>query len=425
LESHLVPVGKLEPYANNPRTHSDDQVQQIVRSIREWGWTMPILVDDQMGVIAGHGRLQAAKVMGYESVPVVIAKGWTDEQKRAYVIADNQLTINGGWDSDLLAMEIKGLDDLGFDLNLLGLADKELQGLLSTDDGPPNALEDPPVPDLQDTAIARPGDVWCLGQHRVTCGDATAGPTWRRLQIHGDVVTFTSPPYNLGTGMALRTNVSEEPKQTSAYVGTDDAMESTQYLALLDGLTKQALAWTKGAVFNVQPVAGNKRELVLWMAANASHLCDTITWDKGHAAPVPAFGVVSSTFEWLVVLSPDHQASRRVPLSTWRGTMQSVYRGPRQTNNQYAAVHGATFPIHLPAYVITQLADGCAGVVDCCLGTGTTLMAAEASGKVCYGIDIEPLYVDLAVRRWQQATGRRAHLEDTGAEFDDMLGVLG
>lgn len=188
------PLAALVPYARNARTHSDAQVAQIAASIREWGWTTPVLVDEAGGIIAGHGRVMAARTLGIADVPVMVARGWTDAQKKAYVLADNKLALNAGWDDALLRVELEDLKFEGFDLGLTGFADLELAALLAeTTEG----LTDPDdVPEAPAEPVTVPGDVWVLGRHRIVCGDSTDPLVVDRLMQGKEAdLCFTSPPY--------------------------------------------------------------------------------------------------------------------------------------------------------------------------------------------------------------------------------------
>lgn len=186
-------VSALVPYARNARTHSEDQIAQIAGSIREWGWTMPILVDEADGIIAGHGRVLAARILGLTEVPVMVACGWSEAQKRAYVIADNKLALNGGWDMELLPVEVGELKALGFNLSLTGFGELELAKILADE---ADDLDDAPEPPI--VPVSQPGDLWICGEHRVLCGDATVRADIDRL-LDGELadMTFTDPPYNV------------------------------------------------------------------------------------------------------------------------------------------------------------------------------------------------------------------------------------
>jgi ParB-like chromosome segregation protein Spo0J len=193
-------VSALIPYARNARTHSPEQVAQIAASIREWGWTVPVLIDDAGSIIAGHGRIMAASQLGLAEVPVMVAIGWTEAQKRAYVLADNKLAMNAGWDMDLLKIEVSDLSAEGFAIDLIGFSESELTGLLAEDPGP--GLTDPDAaPEVQDISLSALGDIWLLGNHRLMCGDSTSIESVEALMAgqKADMV-FTDPPYGMSYG---------------------------------------------------------------------------------------------------------------------------------------------------------------------------------------------------------------------------------
>ena len=195
----LWPVEKLQPYAKNARTHSDEQVEQIAASMREFGFTNPILVDSQDGIIAGHGRLMAAKRLQLPQVPVIVLDHLTDEQRRAYILADNKLALNAGWDNQLLTEELLQLQAEGYDLELTGFSDEELDDLLDVEELPPGDADDEDVPEVQAEAVSQPGDVWVLGKHRVMCGDSTSIADVEKLMAGATAqLLHADPPYGMG-----------------------------------------------------------------------------------------------------------------------------------------------------------------------------------------------------------------------------------
>jgi ParB-like chromosome segregation protein Spo0J len=212
------PLGELIPYARNPRTHSDAQVAQIAASIREFGWTNPVLVDSANGIIAGHGRVLAARKLGLERVPVIELGHMSEAQRRAYVLADNQLALNAGWDEALLRLELADLSELGFDLGLIGFAEGELERLLAGQ-GKTGLTEDDEAPALPEQAITQPGDVWVLGEHRLLCGDATVLADVERV-LEGRLadMTFTDPPYNVDYGSSAKDRLRGNKRRSSTTI---------------------------------------------------------------------------------------------------------------------------------------------------------------------------------------------------------------
>lgn len=415
-------VADLIPYARNARTHSDEQVAQIAASIREFGFINPVIVDGDRGIVAGHGRVMAARKLGLAEVPTLEVGHLTDAQRKAYVLADNKLALNAGWDNDLLKVELAELNTDGFDLSLIGFSTDELASLLAdkteglTD---PDETPEPPV-----NPVSELGDVWALGRHKIVCGDATSADDWAKLDVEQGFVLFTSPPYNVGRASKLRDTYEPGKTQTKKlYDKYNDDLGSEEYADLLRSTMAAALPHVGAMVFNVQPLAGAKRALLKWMNETSSNLVDVITWDKGAAAPHIQPGIMASRYEWLVVFSKEENASRVVPFSSWQGKFSNVYQAPPQRNNMYAAVHGATFPVHLPEFIVGDLMNRCRGVVDCFLGTGTTIIAAEKLGRDGRGIELSPAYVDVAVQRWQDFTGQEAVLDGDGRTFNELKAV--
>lgn len=407
IQIKYKPAKDLIPYARNSRTHSEAQVAHIAASIKEFGWTNPILLDGENGIIAGHGRLLAALKLGEEKVPTIELSHLDENQKRAYVIADNKLSLNAGWDNELLAIELTELKSAGYDLELTGFSDEEISALnpekiegLTDEDQVP---EPPPEP------ITKPGDIWVMGKHRLMCGDSTSIDAVDRL-MNGQKadICFTSPPYALGKSISLSGNKSMN-KKNSAYDSHKD--ESGDWPELMDGWWNASLSAVEhGWVVNVQPLAGNKRELMKWINDRIDRLADIATWDKGHAAPPMAQGVMGSRYEWMVIFGkPD--ASRAIPCGDWRGTIQSVYEAPPQRKNEFSSVHAATMPVHVPMFVLEKLCNAAKSVYEPFCGTGTTLIAAEKLSKKCFAMELSPQYCDITVKRWEEFTGKKAVLE--------------
>jgi len=208
-------------------------------------------------------------------------------------------------------------------------------------------------------------------------------------------------------------------KKGNPYDDHDDNAE--EWEPLMRGWFSASLVAVSSAwVVNVQPLAGNKRQLMRWIADNANRLVDIATWDKGHAAPPMAQGVMASRYEWMIIFGASDGASRAVPLSSWRGTVQSLYDGPPQRGNEFSGIHAATMPVHVPTWVLSTLCDKATSVFEPFCGTGTTLIAAEQLGRKCYGMEISPQYVDVIVKRWQDYTGRQAIHADTGKPFAEV-----
>jgi DNA modification methylase len=393
------PVDALIPYARNARTHSDAQVAQIAASIREFGWTNPVLVDGENGLIAGHGRLLAARKLGLASVPVIELSGLSEAQKRAYVLADNKLALNAGWDESLLALEVTDLGDLGFDLRLAGFADIEVDRLidLHQSGGAPRFPDEAPAPPV--TAVTRPGDLWLLGEHRLLCGDATKAEDLARVLDGGlaDMV-FTDPPYN----------VAYEGKTASRMrIANDDL--GTGFRAFLDEACSSMLPVTKGALY----VCMSSAELGTLKAAfeaAGGHWSTTIIWSKN------AFTLGRSDYQrqYEPILYGWPKGSEHF----WCGARDQgdVWEHPRPAKND---LHPTMKPIGLVERAIRNSSKTRDTVLDPFAGSGTTLMAAEATGRRAALVELDPRYCDVVVRRWQDGTGKTACRED-GTSFSDV-----
>jgi hypothetical protein len=231
-EVSMRPVKDLVPYARNARTHSAKQVDKIAASMQEWGWTNPVLVDEKNGIITGHGRILAAQKMGYAEVPCMVARGWTDAQKRAYVIADNQLALEAGWDREMLSIEFAELDALDFNLELTGFDDLEIKSFLGRGD----ELEDDPdkVPEKPEVPVSRPGDLWLLGKHRVLCGDSTSAECVTRL-LNGEEprLMVTDPPYGVEYDPDWRNRAGVSSTKRTGKVANDDRVDWTEVWKLV------------------------------------------------------------------------------------------------------------------------------------------------------------------------------------------------
>jgi DNA modification methylase len=403
-----VAVDKLIPYAKNSRTHSPEQVGQIAASIKEFGFRNPILVDG-VGIIAGHGRLMAAQKLGLDKVPTIDCSDMTESQKKAYIIADNKLALNAGWDNAMLTIEMQELEDEGFDLTLLGFDDKELNALLQPEivDG---LTDEDAVPDVPVEPKTKLGDIYILGNHRLMCGDSTSIDAVDKL-MDGEIADFmfTSPPYNAGDSEKLSGNTHTDDNKYATY---RDDKTSDEYLDLLCGFTNAWLQCTKVMAINLQQLAGNKVAFIQYLDHYKSNFIDMAIWHKGHGAPAMAKNVMNSTFEYIIFLSQEENPSRAFKISDFRGTVKNVYEAPPNRNNEFSSVHAATFPLHLPEWAINTFTQNKTIIADCFGGTGTTLIACEKTGRKARLMELDPKYCDVIVKRWEDFTGKKAVLSE-------------
>lgn len=397
-------VASLIPYARNARTHSDQQVAQIAASIREWGWTMPVLIDEDAGIIAGHGRVLAAQKLGLIDVPVMIARGWTEAQRRAYVLADNKLALNAGWDEALLAVELADLKLGGFDLRLTGFGEIELDALLTERTA---GLTDPDdAPEAPKTPVSVLGDVWLLGRHRLVCGDCTeAGVVEKALAGVKPHLMVTDPPYGVNYDPAWRnaTGVSatgvSATKRTGAVLN-DDRSDWSEAWALFPG--EVAYVW-HGALHAVTVAES--------LAATGFNVRAQIIWAKERL--VLGRGHYHWQHEpcWYAVRGDGH----------WHGDRKQTTLWNIASRGQDAdTIHGTQKPVECMRRPIENNSSPGQAVYEPFSGSGTTIIAAEMTGRVCHAIELSPAYIDVAVQRWQAFTGHNATLDGDGRTFTEV-----
>ena len=398
------PTAKLLPYARNARTHSDDQVAQIAASIAEFGFTNPILAGSDGVIVAGHGRLAAAQKLGLELVPVVVLDHLTPTQRRALVIADNRIAENAGWDDAMLRIEIAALQDDDFDLSLTGFDADALAELMAGDEPDVEGeADDDAVPEVSETPISRPGDVWLLGGHRLLCGDSTVAESYDRV-LDGNPVdmVFTDPPYNVNYANSAKDKMR----------GKDRAILNDN---LGDGFSDFLLA-------ALTPTVAHCRGGI-YVAMSSSEL------DVLQAAFRAAGGKWSTFIIWakntFTLGRADYQRQYEPILYGWPEGAQRHWCGDRDQGDvwnikkpQKNDLHPTMKPVELVERAIRNSSRPGNVVLDPFGGSGTTLIAAEKSGRMARLIELDPKYVDVIVRRWQDWTGKQATRESDGVLFD-------
>jgi DNA modification methylase len=400
------PIERLIPYARNSRTHSDEQVAQIAASIREWGWTTPVLVDEAGMIIAGHGRIMAARKLGLAQVPVMVAEGWSEPQKRAYVLADNQLAMNAGWDMDLLKLEMQELQALDFDLDLLGFDEKALSNILAQEN---EGLTDPDAtPEVPETPVTQPGDIWVLGKHRIACGSSTDAHTVEALlagvKPH---LMVTDPPYGVEYDANWR---NEAVRSTGKAIGgravgkvlNDDKADWREAWALFPG--DVAYVWHAG----------------LYAATVAESLaaCDLlprsqIIWAKQQ------FAIGRGDYHWQH--EPCWYAVRKGKPGHYDGGRKQSTLWEIAKPQKSETGHSTQKPVECMKRPIENNSSPGQAVYEPFSGSGTTIIAGEMTGRCVYAIELNPAYVDVAIKRWQDFTGQKAVLESTGEPFPSQL----
>lgn len=468
-------IATLVPYARNARTHSAEQVAQIAASIREWGWTVPVLVDEDGGIIAGHGRVLAAHQLGVVDIPVMVASGWSKAQKQAYVLADNKLTLNAGWDEALLRVELADLTEMGFDLSLTGFGEQELAALSASGVG----LTDPDeVPELSAHPISEAGDLWLLGPHRLVCDNCRESSVVTNLLDGRKInLAFTSPPY--AEQRAYEVASGFKPIKPSDYL---------EWFAPVAANVAAHLADDGSWFVNIKPAAGGLDtelyvfDLVLAHARQWGwHFATEFCWER-HGVPKGVTQRFKNQFEpiyqfvrnrWKMRPDAVRHESDNVPIAggpgSWQRSWSEVQGGrgnksvpgsfgaakkrrngskvtmskeqgknigvgeyigaglaypgnrlPSFSRTHEATGHAAAFPVGLPRFFCLAYTDDADLVFDPFVGSGSTIIAAEMTGRACHAIEISPTYVDVAVLRWQAFTGQAATLEGDGRTFDEI-----
>jgi site-specific DNA-methyltransferase (adenine-specific) len=401
-EIEYLATADLIPYARNSRTHSDEQIAQICASIKEFGFTNPVLVDGEGVIIAGHGRTLAAQRMGMKELPCLRLDYLTEAQKRAYVIADNKLALNAGWDDEMLALELKDLQAADFDLSLTGFEGDELNALLAeaVEDG---LVDDDEVPDVPQQPVSVLGDVWQLGNHRVMCGDSTSIDAVDKLMDGQKVdMLLTDPPYN----------VDYTGKTKNALKIQNDKMTGDNFRQFLSNSFSCADSFMKpGAVFYIW---FNDAETFNFCSA-----CEDIDWQVRQ--------MLIWSKDTMVMGRKDYHYQHEPCLYGWKGGAGHLWASDRKQTTilkferpKRNDAHPTMKPVDLVQYQILNNTKGADIVIDLFGGSGSTLIACEKTGRHARLMELDPKYVDVIVKRWQDFTGKQAVHAETGQTFDEM-----
>ncbi len=403
----LLPVTSLIPYINNARTHSEQQIAQIAASIKEFGFLNPIITDGQHGILAGHGRLLAAIKLGLEMVPTIEASHLTEAQKKAFILADNKLAMNAGWDEKLLAIELQVLQEMAFDMDLIGFTSDELAALLCGEDPQEGLTPDDEVPELGADPVTRLGDVWTLGQHRVMCGDATFLDAVETL-VAGQLVDLlvTDPPYN----------VAYEGKTKAALTIQNDAMGDDAFLQLLtDAFSNANCVMKPGAVFYIWHSDSEGFNFRKAAKDAGWKIRQCLIWNK----------------DSMILGRQDYHWKHEPCLYGWKDGASHLWAADRKQTTVLNfkkplrnGVHPTMKPVELIQYQIENNTKGMDLVLDLFGGSGTTLIACEKTRRQARLMELDPKYCDVIIQRWQDFTGKQAVHED-GTPFDVLADARG
>ena len=388
LKYELVDVDRLIPYINNARTHSADQVSKLASAIKEFGFINPVITDGENGILAGHGRIMAAKQLGIQQVPCISAAYLTEAQKKAYILADNRLSLDAGWDDELLKIEIESLQADGFDIGLTGFDEKELADLFATDN---EAEEDDFDVDeeLAKPCFSKAGDVWQLGKHRVICGDSTKAETYSTLLGENKVnLVCTDPPY------LVKLN------STSGTIKNDDLNDEEGLKFLKEAFSCMHDSMAKDASIYVFYATAKARVFHDAFEDSGFKVGAGLVWKKDR--------LVLTRTDWKYIHEPIIFGWRKDGRHRWYGDQKqtTVFEFARiKSSKEDGCGHPSSKPVPLIAYLVKQCTQDNGIVLDGFLGSASTLIACEQLNRICYGIELEPKFVDVAVNRYINQAG--------------------
>jgi DNA modification methylase len=399
----MVAIDALIPYARNARTHSDAQVAQIAASIVEYGWTNPVLTDRDKGVIAGHGRLMAARKLGVKEVPVIELAHLTPEQKKAYILADNRIAENAGWDQELLKLELAELQSMDYDLSLIGFSQEELDGFFDDVEEGGGLTEDDAIPETPLDPVSRPGDLWILGNHRLLCGDATLSADVQAL-MGGQLadMAFTDPPYNVDYGNSAKDKLRGKDRRIM-----NDALGDGFYQFLHDAC-QNLLAVTKGACY-------------VCMSSSELHTLQKAWLDAG--------GKWSTFVIWaknaFTLGRADYQRQYEPILYGWKQGSDHFWCGDRDQSDVWFYnkprvndLHPTMKPVELVERALKNSSKSRDTVIDLFGGSGTTLIACEKLNRHACLMELDSRYVDVIIQRWQDYSGKEAVRQSDGLTLE-------
>lgn len=400
-------IDELIPYCNNSRTHDESQILQIASSIKEFGFTNPVLIDEDNGIIAGHGRVLAARKLGINKVPSIKLSHLTDIQKKAYIIADNKIALNAGWDEELLKNEVEQLIANDFDIDLIGFSDEEIDSLLGEKEEAKHGLTDEDyVPEVSEDPITKPGDVWILGNHRLMCGDSTSIDDVNKL-INGHCVdmVYTDPPYGVSIVNCGAIGGSKPFGQSSkkGTVGGGKIVKCNKYAPIIGDdsidIAIEAIQIIKAIGAKVEIIWGGN----YFSSALGNSSC-WVVWDKENTG-----NFADAELAWT-----NQKTAVRIFKHMWNGMIRASENGQKR-------VHPTQKPVALALWCFEKYGESSKTILDLFGGSGSTLVACEKVDKISLIMELSPDYCDVIIKRWQDFTGKEAVLESAGLKFNSYI----
>ncbi|MFL6447386.1 MAG: site-specific DNA-methyltransferase [Bryobacteraceae bacterium] len=402
------PLHRLKPYERNARQHSESQIQQIARSIGEFGFNNPILVNPQGGIIVGAARYRAAQAAQLEHVPVIVLDHLSEAQQRAYRLCDNQLALNASWDEELLRLELQKLVDEALSLDLLGFSQEELTRLLASPELAQGRTPEDAVPPAAAMGISQPGEAWHLDQHRVVCGDAMVRENMELL-MRGEqaAMSFTDPPYNVNYGAA---HGACSRRRARRPIANDDL--GSDFAAFLEKACRNLVSFTSGAIYLCMS-SSELHTLYQAFTEAGGHFSTLLIWSKNH----------------FTLGRSDYQRQYEPILYGWREGAERFWCGARNQGDVWFFpkpkvndLHPTMKPVALIEQALANSSRADDLILDPFGGAESTLIACHKKGRRARILELEPLYVDVMVQRWQEFTGREARLEGSGQSFHEAAG---
>ncbi|HEY1649013.1 MAG TPA: DNA methyltransferase [Terracidiphilus sp.] len=426
------PIAQLKPNPHNARTHDKRQIRQIAESIRGFGFTNPVLVDTDNQIVAGHGRVEAAKLLGLTVVPTIRLDRLTKQQIRAYIIADNKLAERAGWDNEILAIEFEELlamDPVEFEITITGFEMAEIDQILEEASQANEIQDQVPEPNFEEEAITQPGDLWSLGKHKIFCGNALHEGSYKMLMgAQRAAAVFADPPYNVKIdGHATGNGVIRHRE----FLMASGEMSEAAFLSFLNDSLRLMAGYS--AVDSIHYICMDWRhvgDLISAGKQNYDQLLNLCVWVKDNGG----MGSFYRSQHELVVVFRRGKGRRRnnIQLGKFGRNRTNVWLYPgvqtlskRSDEGNLLALHPTVKPVAMVADAILDCTARGDIVLDAFLGSGTTLLAAERVGRACYAIEIDRHYVDLAIRRWQKYTGESGIHSATGKQFDEVASLRG